>query len=48
MVAIAAGLSGSMLKRRLTEPARLSDLLDQMLSIADETGFHATGLALKF
>jgi uncharacterized protein len=47
MVAIVAGLSGSMLKRRLTEPVRLSDLLDQMLSIAGGTGFHADGLALK-
>src|SRR5229473_6282475 len=47
MVAIAAGLSGSMLKRRLTEPVRLSDLLDQMLSIAGGTGFHADGLALQ-
>src|SRR5450432_696880 len=35
MVAIAARLSGSILKNRLTEPSRLSDLLDQMISIAD-------------
>src|SRR5258706_139330 len=37
-----------MLKRPLTEPARLSDLLDQMISMADGTGFPAWGLALKF
>jgi hypothetical protein len=43
MVAIAAGLSGSMLKRQWTEPAWLSDLLDQMISIADGTGFQALG-----
>jgi hypothetical protein len=41
MVAIAAGLSGCMLKRRLNEPARLSDFLDQMISITDGTGFRA-------
>jgi len=48
MVAIAAGLSGAMLKRRLNEPARLSDFLDQMISIAAGTGSHTYGLALEF
>src|SRR6266849_10181498 len=47
MVAIAAGLSGAMLKRRLNEPARLSDFLDQMISIAAGTGSHTYGLALE-
>src|SRR5882757_457640 len=48
MVAIAARLSGAMLKGRLNEPARLSDFLDQMISIVDGTGFHPYGLALEF
>jgi hypothetical protein len=42
------GLSGCILKNRLTEPVRLSDLLDRMLSIADGTGFHVRMLALEF
>jgi len=43
------GFSCSILKKRLTEPARLSDFLDQMISIAAEgIGFHAYLFALRF
>jgi hypothetical protein len=43
------GFSCSILKKRLTEPARLSDFLDQMISIAAEgTGLHAYLFALRF
>jgi uncharacterized protein (DUF486 family) len=34
-----------MLKNRLTGPAELSDLFDQMLSMSDGTGFYADELA---
>jgi hypothetical protein len=44
----AAGLFRGILKNLLTEPERLSALLDQMISIAAGTGFHAQVLALKF